>query len=433
MVLILPLPVLGKKKQKDFFPKIDAKTAIVMNAKNGDILYYKYMHRKKYPASLTKLMTVLITLEQCQLNEKVKFSKNAIDSIEPGSSNIGMLPGEVITVEQCLYGMMLESANEVCVAIGEHISGSSEQFAKLMTQRAQELGCKNTNFMNPHGLHDDQHYTTAYDTALILKELLKNPTFRRISGSKNFQLKKTNKQPMRWLGNHHKMIRYGTSASYSLSPNLTVTSGKTAFTTKAKTCLSTSATDGSMELICIVMDDAGVCVYWDTKELLEYAYKHYYEYNPVRSYPILKSNPKNIIANNFIRFLNPASLPLQIPSDFTITLHKKSPKNRITKKVIEDIDYSKNLYGAMDFYLNHKKIATTPIYFKPFTEPIQKMDQNFYTDLFNLNHNHLLTKINENYQKRPEYYYVGTGAVLLSGAYLRLIVKRRSLHIKKRK
>lgn len=433
MVLILPLPVSGKKKQKDNFPKIDAKTAIVMNAKNGDVLYHKYMYRKKYPASLTKLMTVLLTLEQCQLNEKVKFSKNAIESIEPRSSNIGMLPGEVITVEQCLYGMMLESANEVCVAVAEHISGSSEQFAKLMTKRAKELGCKNTHFMNPHGLHDDQHYTTAYDTALILKELLKNPTFRRISGSKNFQLKKTNKQPMRWLGNHHKMIRYGTSASYSLSPNLTITSGKTAFTTKAKTCLSTSATDGSMELICIVMDDAGICVYWDTKALLEHAYEHYYEYNPVRSYPSLKVNKKNIIAYNFMHFQNSKPLPLAIPSDFTITLPKKTPKNKISKKVIEDIDYSKNLYGYMNFYFDHKKIATTPIYFKSFTEPIQKMDNNFYADLLNFNPDNLLVKINENYQKYPEYYYIGAGAALLSMAYLRLIIKRRSLRKNKRK
>ena len=106
--------------------------------------------------------------------------------------------------------------------------------------------------------------------ALILKEVLKYPEFRTIASSRNYRLKKTNKQKGRWLGNHHKMIRYPTESIYSLSPSLTPTSGKTAFTTRAKTCLATSATNGDMELICIVMEDTGISVYWDTKHLLEY-------------------------------------------------------------------------------------------------------------------------------------------------------------------
>ncbi|MBO8462394.1 MAG: D-alanyl-D-alanine carboxypeptidase, partial [Firmicutes bacterium] len=271
MCLMDTIPTYAQTK----VPKIDAKSAIVMDAQTGQILYGKSMKKVKYPASLTKLMTVLLTLENCKLNEKVTFSKEAVYGIEPGSSNIGILPGEILTVKQCLYGMMLESANEVCSAVAEHISGSVEQFSKLMTKRAKELGCENTQFKNANGLHHDEHYTTAYDMALILKEVLKYPEFRTIASARNYRLKKTNKQKGRWLGNHHKMIRYPTDGIYSLSPSLTPTSGKTAFTTKAKTCLATSATNGDMELICIVMEDTGISVYWDTKHLLEYFFNNY--------------------------------------------------------------------------------------------------------------------------------------------------------------
>lgn len=425
-------PIYGNSNKSS--PKIDAKTAIVLNAKTGEVLYSKYMYRKKYPASLTKLMTVLLTLENCSMNEKVKFSKNAIESIEPGSSNIGILPNEVLTIEQCLYGMMLESANEVCVAVAEHMSGSQEQFAKQMTQRAKQLGCKNTHFMNPHGLHHDQHYTTAYDMALILKELLKNPTFRKISSSKNYQLSKTNKHPMRWLGNHHKMIRYGTSASYSLSPPLTVTSGKTAFTTKAKTCLSTSATNHSMELICIVMDDAGMCVYWDTKTLLEYAFSNFHEVTPLPSYPSISPTQKNIIQYNFFTLQPQINLPLQLPPNFTITLPNSISSSMVRFQAKEDINYKKNQYGIMDFFVKNKKVATAPILFTPFSNPLVKDTPSFIEEklltIFDIPFVH---SILTNYQSYPTYYYIGLGTCISFIFYLRLIRKRHSLRIRKNK
>ena len=159
-------------KEKADALELDADAAILIDATTGEILYEKNPYKKEYPASITKLMTMLLAFENCSLDETVTFSRNAVYSIEPGSSNIGIDQGEELTVEQCLYGIMLQSANEVSNGIAEHIDGSMEEFAKHMTQRAKELGAQNTNFVNANGLHDENHYTTAYDMALIAKELL---------------------------------------------------------------------------------------------------------------------------------------------------------------------------------------------------------------------------------------------------------------------
>ena len=357
----------AKKKTNE--PKIQAKAAVVMDATTGQVLYHKSMYKKKYPASLTKLMTVLLTLENCDLNEKVKFSKEAVFGIEPGSSNIGILPGEVLTVEQCLYGMMLESANEVCSAVAEHISGSVDEFAKLMTKRAKQLGCKNTHFTNANGLHNDDHYTTAYDLSLIVKELLKNPTFRKVSGSRNYLLKKTNKHPARWLGNHHKMIRYPTGSVYSLPEPLTVTSGKTAFTMKAKTCLSTSATDGEMELICIVMDDSGVDVYWDTMALFNYIFKNYHHVMPLQSYHTMPTEQNNIIMHNFFNFLNPQTLDLTVDKNYIVTLPKKASLSDVKTIVTKDLDSNANTIGTLHILYQEEEVGATPIQISDFTAP----------------------------------------------------------------
>ena len=171
---------------------LDAQSAILMDAATGEIIYNKNIDEKQYPASITKLMTVLLCLENCQKDEIVKFSQNAVYSIEPGSSHIAIMPDEELTVEQCLYGIMLQSANEVSNAVAEHIDGSIEAFAKHMTERAKKLGCTNTNFVNPNGLHNENHYTSAHDMALIAKELLKFPYFKEIMSSVYYEIPPTN-------------------------------------------------------------------------------------------------------------------------------------------------------------------------------------------------------------------------------------------------
>lgn len=361
---IVPISAATKKSNK---PKITAKAAIVMDAQTGQVLYNKNMNKIKYPASLTKLMTVLLTLENCSLNEKVKFSDEAVFGIERGSSSIGIEPDEILTIRECLYGMMLESANEVCSAVAEHISGSVEDFSKLMTTRAKELGCKNTNFMNANGLHDDKHFTTAYDMALILKEALKHKEFRTIAATRSHKIPKTNLNPARELWNHHKMIKYP-NGTYSIKP-LELTSGKTAFTTKAKTCLSTSATDGNMELICIVLDDAGSSVYVDTQTLFNYIYKNYQHYYPLENYNTMPAEESNLIAHNYFQLVNPEKLKLNVDTNYVVTLPKNADLSKLQTHVQINFDNETKTLGDLYIMYNGTDLGSTPIYFEDFTAP----------------------------------------------------------------
>lgn len=152
---------------------IESDAAICMDGNTGAVLYGKNIEKQEYPASITKIMTVLLALENGNLDDTVTFSENAVYSIEYGSAHLGLTEGEELTLEQCLYGIMLASANEISNAVAEHIGGSVEKFADMMNQKAEELGCVNTHFVNPNGLHDDNHYTCAYDMALITQAAMK--------------------------------------------------------------------------------------------------------------------------------------------------------------------------------------------------------------------------------------------------------------------
>ena len=147
-------------------PEIVDETGVLMDADTNTILYDKGMDQRMYPASTTKIMTALVVLENCQdLSATVTFTETGIQEVRSDSTNIQAQLGEELTVEQCLYAVLLASANEVSSQLAEYVSGSVDQFVALMNQKAQELGCKDTHFTNPHGLHDENHYTTAHDLA----------------------------------------------------------------------------------------------------------------------------------------------------------------------------------------------------------------------------------------------------------------------------
>lgn len=255
-------------------PAVYAESAIVMEADTGMILYAKDMEAKNYPASITKIMTALVTLENCQLDEEVTYSYKATHSIEYGSSSIARTEDEILTVEESLYALMLASANECANALAEHISGSVEDFAVLMNKKAEELGCVNTHFSNANGLHDENHYTCAYDMALITKAAIENEDFRRIAGEDYYTLRATNKNDEELLiQNHHYMI-----SSYKTSKYLddTVFAGKTGYTTDALNTLVTCGTRNGMDIIIVTMRtrstaERGVPLFTDTASLLDYA------------------------------------------------------------------------------------------------------------------------------------------------------------------
>jgi D-alanyl-D-alanine carboxypeptidase (penicillin-binding protein 5/6) len=250
---------------------LDAQAAILMDATTGEIIYSKNINDKHYPASITKLMTVLLCLENCEKDDIVTFSDNAIYSIEPGSSHIAIMPGEKLTVEQCLYGIMLQSANEVSNGIAEHVDGTIEKFCQHMTQRAKELGAQNTNFVNANGLHDENHYTSAYDMALIAKELLKFPYFKEIMASTYYEIPPTNLQSeTRYLHGQNQLLKSSSIFYYEYCEG-----GKTGFTNEAGNTLVAYAKKGDTELISVVLQSTGYGEYTDTTALFDYGFNNY--------------------------------------------------------------------------------------------------------------------------------------------------------------
>ena len=252
---------------------IESDAAICMDGNTGAVLYGKNIEKQEYPASITKIMTVLLALENGNLDDTVTFSENAVYSIEYGSAHLGLTEGEELTLEQCLYGIMLASANEISNAVAEHIGGSVEKFADMMNQKAEELGCVNTHFVNPNGLHDDNHYTCAYDMALITQAAMKYDKFREIIHTQEYSYPETNLvKEKRYFANHHGMLMDESRAYDGFI------GGKTGYTDEAwNTLVSTAERDG-MLLISVVLHANGQDIeYGNTKTVLDYGYNNFKE------------------------------------------------------------------------------------------------------------------------------------------------------------
>ena len=250
---------------------LTAQSAVLIDAKTGIVIYDKNKDAKSYPASTTKILTALLAIENTKPTDILTHSHNAIFNIGPGSSHIGMRENEQITMEQALHGVLLASANEVCMAIAEHVSGTVEDFVDLMNKRAKEIGAKNTHFANPHGFHDENHYTTSYDMALIMKEAIKNPEFIKYISTPSYKIPVTNiVNEERPLNNSNKLILKNSKYYYQYCVG-----GKTGFTDEAGNTLVTYAKKGNIELIAVVMKDEGSKTYEDSKALFEYGFSSY--------------------------------------------------------------------------------------------------------------------------------------------------------------
>lgn len=247
-------------------PSINAAAGILMDLNTGQILYEKNINEKLAPASTTKILTALIALEQCKLDDKVIVGPKP--PFEDGSK-IYLLEGEEITVKDLLYAMMLESANDAALALAEHISGSSQEFSKLMNKRAVELGAKNSNFVNPNGLYEENHYSTAYDLAILGKAAMENTTFKEIVSTEYYEIKPTNKQvETRYIYNINRLIR-GTKYKYEGIDGI-----KTGYTTKSKNTIVASATRGNQRIIAVQLRSEND-LYEDTIKLLDYGFNAY--------------------------------------------------------------------------------------------------------------------------------------------------------------
>lgn len=247
-------------------PQVAAEGAVLLNAATGEVLYGKNQDTQFYPASITKVMTALVVLEHCNLDETVTFSEAATTNLESGAVALGVSAGDQLTVEQSLYGLLLKSANEIGNGLAEHVSGSVSAFADLMNAKAKELGCKNTHFANPHGLNNENHKTTPYDMALILRAAVANDTFRKIDTTTSYQFPAIKNAGARTITMGHKMM-YKTDSRYYEG----IIGGKTGYTSKAGNTLVTAVERDGVRLIAVVMKASGTH-YTDTKAMLDYGF-----------------------------------------------------------------------------------------------------------------------------------------------------------------
>lgn len=265
---------LNSSKNEIKSPDTNSRACVVIDRNTNTILYGKNEKQKRKMASTTKIMTATVIIENFNLNDTIEVSKKAAGT---GGSRLGLKFGDKITINDLLYGLMLRSGNDAAVALAEYAGGSIEGFAKLMNKKASELGLTNTHFETPHGLDSDDHYTTAYELAILSNYALNNPTFAQIVGTKNYTIT-INGYPKQ-LNNTNELLG-----------NLNGVYGvKTGFTNGANRCLVTACKRNDIDIICVVLGaDTKKFRTLDSIKLINYVFDNF---EPV--------NIKNLIDNNF--------------------------------------------------------------------------------------------------------------------------------------
>ena len=250
---------------------IDSDAGIVMDANTGVVLYGKNIHETYSPASITKVLTSLIVLDHCSLDETVTFSENAVYNVESNSSSAGYDTGDTASVKDCLYALLLKSANEAANALAEHVAGSADAFAVLMNEKAAELGCQDSHFANPSGLNNEEHYVSAYDMALITRAAFENPTFAKIVETTYYKLPPNQKNPEgQGISPGNKLIKKNWPQYYR--PD--VLGGKTGYTSIALNTLVNGARQGDTTLITVILHSNNT-QYEDTSRLLDFGFNNF--------------------------------------------------------------------------------------------------------------------------------------------------------------
>ena len=336
-----------KQEEKDVFEKITAPNLILANSDSGKILYERNSEERIYPASITKLMTAILVVEKCKLNDVVTVSENAVKIVPFGYVNANLKAGEKLTVDNLLNAMLIPSANDAANVLAEYVGGSIEGFSEMMNSKAKELGCTGTNFNNPSGLQEDNHYTTAKDLLLIARSAVKNNTIRTIIGRTSYTLPASNK--------YNRVDRILSTTNYMKRKELTkyyykyCIGAKTGYTEKAKNCVIEFASKDNINLTAIVMGESGKVKgtkFLDAKQMFEYGFSRYVNKQVAQKDTVFE---KITIFNGTKETRN---LETSLKSDINIVVDKNenvevidfenngkdSDKNYIVRKV----EYSKN-------------------------------------------------------------------------------------------
>ncbi|WP_145523947.1 D-alanyl-D-alanine carboxypeptidase family protein [Virgibacillus sp. SK37] len=317
-------------------PGVSANNAVLIEQSTGRVLFEKDAHSQESIASITKIMTAIIAIESGKMKEKVTVSREAIYT---EGSSIYLEQGEKMTLEDLVYGLMLRSGNDAAVAIAEHVGGSLEGFVYLMNEKAKWLGMENTHFDNPHGLDSDNHYSSAYDMAILTKYAMNNEKYKEISGTTSY---KSDGRTYSWVNKNKLLTQY-----YEYC-----TGGKTGFTKKTgRTLVSTASKDG-MDLIAVTLnapDD------WkDHMSLYEWGFENF-DMKTLTDKGEVKFNLIDLNKSQIGFLRDKIHYPLSDDEEDIVTF-----KNYILKDV--DTSSGDNIIGKKVFYLNDKEITETPIY-----------------------------------------------------------------------
>lgn len=350
-------------------PEITARHAILMDANYDQVLYENNAHEKAYPASITKVMTALLVceaLERGQLTEDqmITVSETSMSNLHANGSTANIKAGEIMCVKDLLYCLLLPSANEASNILAEAVSGSIDDFVTLMNKRAQELGCTGTHFANAHGLHDSNHYTTAYDIALFTKEALKHQLFCDIVGAQSYTIQATNLSEPRKFYNTNALLSNWHYIGYTYDKAIGV---KTGTTDEAGKCLVSAAKDGEEYVICVVLGapltnengSANLSHFVDSKSLLKWGFQNFQrttiskEDAPVAQVAVTLSNESDCVMVKPVGEIS-RTLPVDLNLDdiqSNITLFQESVPAPITEgQVLGTItlSYEGEVFGTLD-------------------------------------------------------------------------------------
>lgn len=252
---------------------IDAKASLIIEENSGKVIHEENSNIQNYPASVTKILTAILTLENCELTDTVTVSKTAISNIPSGYVIAPLFVGEQMSVEDLLYALMLKSANDAAYVLAEHVGGSVEGFSEMMNKKAEELGCKNTHFVNPNGIHNSNHYTTAYDMYLISRYAMKNEEFVKIVSTYQHTLSATNKYSKndRIMKNTNSFVN---PSSRYYDEN--VKGIKTGTTLQAGNCLITNISKNGFDVITVILGArTSESKFSETKKMMDYVFNNY--------------------------------------------------------------------------------------------------------------------------------------------------------------
>lgn len=331
---------------------VSAKSAVLMDQQSGRVLFAKNAHQKRRIASITKIMTAILAIESGKMNKKVTISDKA--AYTEGSS-LYLKPGEKMSLKDLVYGLMLRSGNDAAVAIAQFVGGSVEGFSHLMNKKAAQIGMADTRFANPHGLDDHRNmYSTAYDMALLTRYAMKNPTFRKIAGTKVYRTTDPDSRRMFVWRNKNKLL---TRYPYS-------TGGKTGYTTIAKRTLVSTAKKGNMSLVAVTLNDRND--WQDHVDMFNWGFK---QFNPVM---IVEKGTVSSIRNDFYKgkVYTKKSFEYPLTSEEKANVSKTIQLYEPPKKGHWKHGKAPSPVGEMVIQKGNETIAKLPLYYK--NDPSQK-------------------------------------------------------------